>query len=187
MQRTNKNTKKQVKARILLYLGLFCMLISAAWFGMRTVQWYSMTVTATSQKQAVYTKISAPNPVFLTAKNTNVTIREGAVFNGQWILSTESAFHYDASSRPTEPGNIIIYGHNTKNIFKSLKTVQKDDVITLTTEDQQTHDYTIIDIQVVSPSETEYLQPTQEEILTVYTCTGLMDTKRLVIRAKPKR
>jgi sortase (surface protein transpeptidase) len=36
---------------------------------------------------------------------------------------------------------------------------------------------------VAEPNQTEYLAPSKEDILTLYTCTGWADSKRLVVRA----
>jgi len=35
------------------------------------------------------------------------------------------------------------------------------------------------------PSDTTYLLPTKVEILTLYTCTGFLDSKKLIVRAMP--
>ena len=37
---------------------------------------------------------------------------------------------------------------------------------------------------MVGPGETGLLKPTDEHVLTMYTCTGILDSKRLVVRAK---
>lgn len=106
--------------------------------------------------------------------------------NGVWSIPATAAAHLVTSAYPYEPNNIIIYGHNTWAVFAKLKNVQKADLVKLTLANGSERIYEIIEITEVTPDKIEYLKPTQSETLTIYTCAGWMDSKRLIIRAVPK-
>ena len=46
------------------------------------------------------------------------------------------------------------------------------------------YEYEIKEIKEVLPSQTETIAPTKEETLTLYTCSGFSDSKRLIVIAK---
>lgn len=104
---------------------------------------------------------------------------------GEWTISTNQASYLTASARPGESGNIIIYGHNKWPIFGKLTSLQGQEIITLYLQDGSERQYQIESLAEVAPTQTELLQPTATEVLTVYTCTGWLDSRRLVIRAHP--
>lgn len=105
--------------------------------------------------------------------------------NGRWTVSEYAGSYLAQSAKPGEPGNIIIYGHNRPGIFVDLPKVSVGSTITLTLADEKTRDYRIEAIHEVDPSRTEFLQPTPTETLTVYTCSGFLDSKRFIVQAKP--
>lgn len=116
----------------------------------------------------------------------DLSIESQVYKDGTWTIPEKSAAHLVNSAYPFEPNNIIVYGHNTWHVFGKLKQVTKADIIALVLANGSTREYEITEIIEITPDKTEYLQPTSEETLTIYTCSGWMDSKRLIIRAKPK-
>jgi len=45
--------------------------------------------------------------------------------------------------------------------------------------------YKVNKITAVYPNQTEVIMPTKNETLTLYTCTGFYDEKRLIVTALP--
>ncbi len=125
-------------------------------------------------------------PVSITLNGATVPIKPGTESVAGWTLDRQSAFHVEQSAYPGEDGNSIVYGHNTWNIFGSLKLLKIDDLIEVTTLDGTTKNYQIFDVVIVPPNENGYLFPTNREQLTIYTCTGFLDKDRLIVRAVPK-
>lgn len=68
----------------------------------------------------------------------------------------------------------------------NIRALKGNEDITVITEDGVKHIYTIDTIVEVDPSETKYLEPTSEETLTLYTCSGFFDKQRFIVQAKPK-
>jgi len=44
--------------------------------------------------------------------------------------------------------------------------------------------YEVSDVKEVLPNQTEVIKPTDDERLTLYTCSGFADTKRLIVTAR---
>jgi LPXTG-site transpeptidase (sortase) family protein len=128
---------------------------------------------------------SKPVRVSLSRSNLTLPVTEATITDGSWEVSSSGASHWDNSANPGEGGNIVIYGHNKNNLFGPIRWLNKDDEIVLTNTENQDYRYKIVDTLVVNPDQTDYLLPTEEETLTLYTCTGFLDSKRYLVIAKP--
>lgn len=113
------------------------------------------------------------------------TIVEAPYQEGVWTVAPNEATYLAQSARPGQKGNIIIYGHNTRSILGNIRWLKGGETITLTTEDGGIHEYIVKNRVEVDPERTEFLQPSPSELLTIYTCSGLMDKKRFIIQAVP--
>lgn len=150
---------------------------------------YERTVLSFSRppENAVTVTNSRPKPTKVEIGDVGIDleISESRIVNGIWEISKNGASHLDTSASPGESGNIVIYGHNKKAIFGSLPYSRVGTKIKLTTEDGEVHDYEVIKKETVKPSNLAYVLPTSEEVLTLYTCTGFLDSMRSVLVAKP--
>ena len=118
-------------------------------------------------------------------ESIRLPVIEAGVVDGKWLVSEDKANHVWSSANPTDDGNIIIYAHNTPPLFGTLEKVSIGEYVHVVTSDGVDHTYRIISKEVVSPTNTTPLQPTSAETLTIYTCTGFLDSQRLIIRAMP--
>ncbi|MDZ4229403.1 MAG: sortase, partial [Patescibacteria group bacterium] len=116
--------------------------------------------------------------------NLHLPITEATVTDGSWEISPDGASHWDNSANPGETGNIVIYGHNKTNLFGPIRWLSLGEEVTITDADGNEHRYRITETATVSPNQIEYIQPKNEETLTLYTCTGLFDSQRYVVIAK---
>ena len=84
-----------------------------------------------------------------------------------------SAGHFPETAMPGQ-GNFAIAGHSSMVytcLFNDLHKAVVGDRVIVTTRTGR-HKYLISEIKVISPTETELLNPTRESILTVITCTS---------------
>jgi sortase A len=99
-----------------------------------------------------------------------------------------------SSPEPGEPGNIVVAGHRT-SWFRSLETIQRNDLIQLQWFDLRRkellqRDYSVTSIAIVSPeAATPLLAPTEHDALTLITCypfgASPVSPRRFVVRASP--
>ncbi|WP_050008218.1 class D sortase [Butyrivibrio sp. WCE2006] len=95
--------------------------------------------------------------------------------------------HEIETASPGESGNCVIAGHRNYTFgkyFNRLGELEIGDTIYVDTFGE-TYEYSVKEIKVVEPTDLSVLDNTEEEILTLYTCTPIyIATHRLVIIAK---
>jgi LPXTG-site transpeptidase (sortase) family protein len=128
---------------------------------------------------------SAPAHISIPSVNIDIAIEPGFITNNIWTISDHYANHLHTSAHPGSNGNIVVYGHNSRPILGNLTNVSEGDTIIITDSDNTEHRYTVHTTFTVTPDTMDPVQPTDEEILTVYTCTGLLNSKRFIVQAKP--
>lgn len=126
-------------------------------------------------------------PTFISIEKIDVSlpVKPTQIIDGEWQVRDDAVSHLAASSVPGENGNIILYGHNTKNFFARLSELKKDDTFTILTIDGVHHTYKVTETLVVSPDDIWVLADSGEEEVTLYTCYGFADLKRFVVKAVP--
>lgn len=182
-----KKIKKQIP-EILIILGIFCIFISGFyWIGRAKALRMEQQLLAEYNdfSNQLPTRPSRPKHIFIKWF-IDSDIETQIFSNDNWTISGDKTSYLDQSARPQESGNIILYGHNTKKILGNIRALKGGEEVVVTTEDGQTHLYQVSEIHEVEPNQTEYLEPTSREVLTMYTCSGFLDQKRFIVRATPK-
>jgi len=105
--------------------------------------------------------------------------------NGVWQISYQNATFLSSSATPGSGGNVVIYGHNKTAIFGNLPYLSIGQQIYIKTGDGKIHKYEVYKKDFVGPERVDLISPTDKEELTVYTCWGIFDQSRAVIKAKP--
>jgi LPXTG-site transpeptidase (sortase) family protein len=151
---------------------------------------YNQTMTLSRAILAQYAKepSTLPSPIHITVDDLiSLPVVEAGKVAGTWAISQTSANHVYESAMPGTRGNSIIYAHNSENLFGGLDKVTIGDPITIRTTDGALHRYTVTSIVWVTPGHIEFLSQTNAETLTLYTCGGILDSLRIVVRAVPAR
>jgi len=126
-----------------------------------------------------------PKNINIKSIKRELLLEKGFIVDNVWKISEENASFLGSASYPGEGGNVIIYGHNKSEIFGLLVNIKLGDEIEIVSADYKTYRYVVSEILTVNPSDVEVIQPTNSEVLTLYTCIGLLDSKRLIIKAVP--
>lgn len=182
-----RTVRDQVTRRLavsLLAAGLVLLIVAGA------LQYFrdrSLRVDAQVMQQYSPVPPGAPGPPtrIKVADLINIPVEGHNYSNGQWTVSETVASYLTQSAKPGEPGNIIVYGHNRPQIFSPLTKTKVGDEVILTTDDGRERRYAVRTIREVDPSQVESLQPTPTETLTIYTCSGFLDSKRFIVIATP--
>jgi len=130
-------------------------------------------------------RYSKPVSISIDVLKKTLNIEDARIENGIWSTSDTGVSHLDTSARPGEGNNIVLYAHNTKPLFGSLKTIKIGDRITLRNDLGDIYEYDVTNTLTVLPTQIEAVLPTESEQLTLYTCTGLFDSHRFIVQAKP--
>jgi sortase A len=93
--------------------------------------------------------------------------------------------HVPGTPLPGQQGNVVITGHRD-TFFRGLRNIHKDDEISLTTL-HGSYRYRVDSTQVVEPEDTEVLDNSVDDILTLVTCYPFYFVgpapKRFIVRA----
>lgn len=101
----------------------------------------------------------------------------------KWDTTPNGVSYLVSSPLPGENGNSIMYGHNWGSILGNLYKTRVGQIINIYYSDGTKTQFEVEAITEVSPDDSSLLTQTEEKILTIYTCSGLFDQKRLVVTA----
>ena len=186
LKKARKLTKKFFKwlnlhPTLLISFGVFIFFVGASRFYQTRILSFTkpITVAQTSQKGELPTHISIPSI------GIDLPIDLGEIRDDVWQISYANPTFLNTSARPGAGGNVVIYGHNKKIIFGNLPYLSIGQKILLTTSDAKIYTYEVYQKDFVNPNRIDLVSPTNKEELTIYTCWGLFDNQRAVIKAKP--
>lgn len=188
----SKKELKKLKKKIILNAPTLLLVVGAFFMAISGLHWYlrNQALSLDAQLLAQHTETNQDNSDLVPAHIyiqwfVDSPISEQVFDNNNWTISEKEASYLKQSAKPGENGNIIIYGHNTREIMGNIRALKGNEVITLTTKNGEERNYQISLITEVNPDQTQYLLPTQEETLTLYTCSGFLDSKRFIVQAHP--
>ena len=128
-------------------------------------------------------KGETPLRVIIPSLKIDVPVREAKIVKGYWELFEDAAGFGLGSAYPGEVGNTVIFAHTRPGLFQPLKDVKNGTVIYVFTSEKW-FGYQVTKITEVLPNQVEVIAPTPDETLTLYTCSGFADSKRLIVTAK---
>jgi sortase A len=113
-----------------------------------------------------------------------------------WQTLPFVAVHYgDLTSLVGARGNAVIAGHvvtlREGNVFRFLYQLDIDDRIQVWDDHEREHDFRVVDVKLVPPTDISVMAPTPDPTLTLITCGGTFDpitrefSDRLIVTAKP--
>lgn len=126
--------------------------------------------------------LNSPSNINIPALGIDLPVAEAKVENGLWQNFDTVASHGIGSANPGEGSNVVISAHAKWNLFGNLKFAEKGQEIIVSTKSGK-HLYKVSEIKEVTPDQVNSVAPTNEETLTLYTCVGENDEKRLVVIA----
>lgn len=124
-----------------------------------------------------------PVRIIIPSVNIDLSVKEAKIVNGYWEVFPDRAGFGLGSTYPGEIGNQVIFAHARQGLFLPLKKVKIKDKIIVASK-TKLFTYLVTAIKEVNPNNTDIIGLTNEKTLTLYTCTGFSDSKRLIVIAK---
>jgi LPXTG-site transpeptidase (sortase) family protein len=172
--------RKKFRYNFNLVIGISLLLFVSLWrFNrVRILSFNTASVTVSSGEGVT--------PVYVKSYplGIDISLTPTEIVNGVWQIPPEAAAYLGKSGKIGGGSNIIIYGHNRNSILGPIRWISQGSVIELTGSDNKIYKYSVISTDEVDADNLSYIQNTEEEILTIYTCSGFLDSKRFVVRAK---
>jgi LPXTG-site transpeptidase (sortase) family protein len=133
-----------------------------------------------------YDQSKIPAKIIIPSLSISIPISAAENIGGYWEVFEDQAGWGEGSGLPGEPGNQVIFAHAKEGQFLPLRGVDEGmEIIVLTAGNW--YRYQVVEISEVWPNETKVIAPTENEQLTLYTCSGFGDSKRLIVIAEPVR
>ena len=129
--------------------------------------------------------IDIPIEIIIPSLQIDLKVDPGQIKDGVWQISETNATFLNTSAAPEANGNTVIYGHNKQVIFGNLPYLSIGQKILVKTKGGKIYNYLATQKYFVGPDRTDLVSPTKDNELTVYTCYGLFDSQRVVIKATP--
>lgn len=181
-----KRRKKSIPSKLPFILISFGLALLTLWGIHRYFYTRSMSLSDVILASFARQAPAGALPVHIAiGTHISLPVVEAGKVDGAWAISQTSANFVHGSATPGTVGNIIIYAHNSDALFGKLDKAKIGDTITIRTTDGELHRYIVASVSWVTPGHTELLAPSKVETLTLYTCAGILDSLRIVVRAVP--
>lgn len=169
-----KNTLRITKA--LLYKILLAVYIGAALFRITdpNLKWVK------EESQIVKKIDKAPTNIKISTLNLDLAISPSKVKENDWEVFDDRVAWLSTSSFPGD-GNVILYAHDRIGLFQNLKNIKVGDEIEIYNGKYVT--YKVTEVKIVKPNDIESILSNKNR-LTLYTCSGSFDQKRLIVYAE---
>lgn len=176
--------KTKLAAIFLIYSGIMLFV-----YGLHLVRQRYLPVDLSRKVANAQIPINSSYPIGLAIPALKLTlpIQPANIKNGKWDNPERSVGYWLESPLPGTKGNSVFYGHNWPAVFGELKNVQVDDEITIAFENGVSKTFEVKSKNTITPDQTHILDQTSDTRITLYTCTGFLDFKRLVVVAVLKK
>jgi LPXTG-site transpeptidase (sortase) family protein len=175
---------KRVVSWFFLTLSIICFILSTYLLWLRTVP-HTVSAHPILQADQSTQESSLPYSILLSPQGSPLPIVPMAVQNNILPTSDRGVAYLQTSPLPGNRGNSIFYGHNWPNLLGPLHTVKKGQIITIVMTDGRHLRFVVTTITTVAPGNTESIEQTEDSRVTIFTCSGFFDEKRLVVTAIP--
>lgn len=124
-----------------------------------------------------------PVRIVAPSLSLDLEIKPARVVEGRWEVFEKYASFGTGSGLPGEKGNSVVFAHARNGLFGSLKNIKLGDKVYIFTQNSW-FTYGVKDIKTVSPNDISVIKGSDGYLLTLYTCSGFADTKRLIVTAE---
>ena len=173
-------------SKLFFSIGLLLIGVSFSWdIYQRSLPVFFNYAPKENSIVTVGTKSEIPKVLLIPQILVNLEIEEAQIQGNYWPVSESGVSYLKTSSKIGESANLVLYGHNREKLLKKLPQIKKGAEIYLTSSEGKIYKYEVAETLIVKPSDVWILDKGDKEVLTIYTCTGFLDSKRFVVIAKP--
>ena len=171
---------KTVTALFFIF-GTLCLLYSSLLTWERTNP--KRLSFAASPPQTNISTHEYPVRVTIPSIDADLPIIQSEIENNVWQTTSKGVSYLKSTPLPGEIGNSILYGHNWSNLLGKLSEVKPGNIITIEFNTGRTAEFIVSGTGTVSPNDIHVLYPSKDARITLYSCTGFLDSKRFVVTA----
>lgn len=128
---------------------------------------------------------NSPRILEIPELKLKLNVIDATISDGKWSQTANSVGYLTTSSPLGSNGNSVFYGHNRPNVLGRLNKIKKGSTIQITLGDGTVSKFEVYDFFEVTPDQLHILNPSETAKVTLYTCSGFLDSRRFVVLAKP--
>lgn len=129
------------------------------------------------------TQLAEPVGLIIESLRLKLPIIPATKKGEMWETTASGVSYLTLSPRPGESGNSILYGHNWGSILGSLHSIRPGQIIEIYYSDGTVREFVVLSLSEISPQDISVLDASDDSRVTLYTCSGFFDQKRLVVIA----
>lgn len=168
-------------SRYLIFVGIFCIIVSSFLIWQRNTP--TRLAFAIENTSPIKTSSKVPTEIVMTDLGIQLSIIPSVVEKNKWGVTDKGVSYLTSSPVPGEKGNSVLYGHNYPNLLGKLPKIKPGQGIKIKYADNSEKTFIVEYTAVVTPNQTQILKETLDTRITIYTCTGFLDSKRFVVSA----
>ncbi len=134
-------------------------------------------------KGTTFSQVQYKSRIVIPSINIDLEIFSAKIIDNKWDATTQGISHLSSTPSPGEKGNSVLYGHNWTSLLGNLTKIKPGTEIDIIFKNNDKKTFVVEYITVVDPNATQILANTNDYRITLYTCTGFLDTKRFVVTA----
>lgn len=154
--------------------------IASGWWVSNKTEVSTASVFSYNKQASVAIKSGIPTRISIAGLGLDLSVQLGSYqADGNWTLDDHNSF-YAAPSVPAnnEKGTTLIYGHNTKPVFKNLKNLTPGNELIVQTDSGYTFTYEYSFVSDVDPGDVSIFNTENTPNITLQTCSGAWDELR---------
>ncbi len=182
----NVTNRLAILSRVFWFGGGGSMLISGFLFWQRYTPTRLAFRLSSLDTKRLSVSTSIPTLVEIPNVGIELPVIPAKLENGRWEATRYGVSYIITSAVPGQIGNSIFYGHNWASLLGPLVRVKKGERIVVRQSNGSEMVFIVEQTSVVTPDQTHVLTQSNDRRLTIYTCTGFLDSKRFVVTAIPK-
>ncbi len=167
-------------SKIFILLGIFCYAL-----GIYNI-WLSVDPNRLSFGKYTYAQTTSqdnkqfPEKIIIKDLKIDLNLIPSHVVNNKWETTDLGASYLVTSPIPGEMGNSIIYGHNWASLFGNLPYITPGEEMQIKYTDNSIKTFVVKYTSTVTPDASTILAPSKDKRITLYTCSGFLDSQRFV-------
>ena len=168
----------------LLSIAAGSFLLIAASFGKFSFAHFTPDSNQTAGENSTNITLN-PKPIklFIPQIDKALSVSEGSYVDNRWSISEGGVSHLTTSATPGTVGNSVFYGHNRREILGGISNLKIGDPIYIVMDSGEIVKYEVYETREIKPEEVEILNQSADSRLTIYTCSGFLDSARFVVFA----
>ncbi len=172
-------------SKFFISLSLVCFLLTAFLYYQRNnPRSLAFDINQSINYSGKKSKTPQPTVIIIEDLNIKLPIIPAKIISNSWETTDIGVSYLTISPKPGEMGNSILYGHNWTNLLGKLTLVKPGQKIIIVYPKNDIKKFQVEYTTTTSPKDISVLSQTKDKRITIYTCTGFLDSKRFVVVAK---